>query len=121
MMLGEMDFVGTYVQPYYYNELPLPISSFSLLCELIQQQSIAHCTTIQTQFWWIRRPLHDFDADFIDEFAYRFGGRRHWIGTKECPIEAIGHASGPAYGTWTQIAPDLARTCRQNGIDWISE
>lgn len=46
MMLGEMDFVGTYVQPYYYNELPLPISSFSLLCELIQQQRIAHCTNI---------------------------------------------------------------------------
>lgn len=36
MMLGEMDFVGTYVQPYYYNELPLPISSFFLLCKLAQ-------------------------------------------------------------------------------------
>lgn len=32
MMLGEMDFVGTYVEPYWYNELPLPISSFALLC-----------------------------------------------------------------------------------------
>lgn len=32
MMLGEMDFVGTYVQPFYYSELPLPITSFMLLC-----------------------------------------------------------------------------------------
>lgn len=32
MMLGEMDFVGTYVQPYWHSELPLPISSFILLC-----------------------------------------------------------------------------------------
>lgn len=33
MMLGEVDFVGTYVEPYWYNELPLPISSFLLLCK----------------------------------------------------------------------------------------
>ncbi|XP_055299666.1 transient receptor potential cation channel subfamily A member 1 isoform X2 [Sitodiplosis mosellana] len=32
MMLGEMDFVGTYVQPFWLHELPLPISSFLLLC-----------------------------------------------------------------------------------------
>lgn len=32
MMLGEMDFIGTYVEPYWYRELPLPISSFALLC-----------------------------------------------------------------------------------------
>ncbi|XP_031632673.1 transient receptor potential cation channel subfamily A member 1 isoform X3 [Contarinia nasturtii] len=32
MMLGEMDFVGTFVVPYWRHELPLPISSFLLLC-----------------------------------------------------------------------------------------
>ncbi|KAJ6640634.1 Transient receptor potential cation channel subfamily A member 1, partial [Pseudolycoriella hygida] len=32
MMLGEMDFVGTYVQPFYQNELTFPISAFILLC-----------------------------------------------------------------------------------------
>lgn len=35
MMLGEMDFVGTFVEPYWFNELPLPISSFLLLCKQI--------------------------------------------------------------------------------------
>lgn len=33
MMLGEMDFVGTYVQPFYNRDLPLPIPTFCLLCE----------------------------------------------------------------------------------------
>lgn len=53
MMLGEMDFVGTYVQPYYFNELPLPISSFSLLCELISAKlfSTTPTTTTKTQFY----------------------------------------------------------------------
>ncbi|XP_037045285.1 transient receptor potential cation channel subfamily A member 1 isoform X3 [Bradysia coprophila] len=32
MMLGEMDFVGTYVQPFYTNELTFPIPTFLLLC-----------------------------------------------------------------------------------------
>ncbi|XP_055621536.1 transient receptor potential cation channel subfamily A member 1 isoform X2 [Toxorhynchites rutilus septentrionalis] len=31
MMLGEMDFLGTYVQPYYSEELPFPIPSFVIL------------------------------------------------------------------------------------------
>ncbi|KAL1395859.1 hypothetical protein pipiens_010933 [Culex pipiens pipiens] len=31
MMLGEMDFLGTYVQPYYSSELPYPIPSFIIL------------------------------------------------------------------------------------------
>jgi transient receptor potential cation channel subfamily A member 1 len=35
MMLGEIDFVGTYVQPYYKSEtdvvLPFPISTFCVL------------------------------------------------------------------------------------------
>lgn len=34
MMLGEMDFVGTYVQPFWHHELPLPITSFLLLCKM---------------------------------------------------------------------------------------
>ncbi|XP_063697805.1 transient receptor potential cation channel subfamily A member 1 [Culicoides brevitarsis] len=32
MMLGEIDFIGTYVQPYYLEELPFPIPSFIILC-----------------------------------------------------------------------------------------
>uniref|UniRef100_A0A1B0CK24 Transient receptor potential cation channel subfamily A member 1 n=3 Tax=Lutzomyia longipalpis TaxID=7200 RepID=A0A1B0CK24_LUTLO len=32
MMLGEMDFVGTYVQPLHRNELPYPIPAFVILC-----------------------------------------------------------------------------------------
>lgn len=31
-MLGEMDFVGTYVQPFYNRDLPLPMPTFCLLC-----------------------------------------------------------------------------------------
>lgn len=33
MMLGEMDFVGTYVQPFYTNQLTFPIPAFIMLCE----------------------------------------------------------------------------------------
>ncbi|EDS35491.1 ANKTM1 [Culex quinquefasciatus] len=32
MMLGEMDFLGTYVQPYYNSNLPFPIPAFIALC-----------------------------------------------------------------------------------------
>lgn len=32
MMLGEMDFVGTYVQPFYIGELPFPIPAFVIVC-----------------------------------------------------------------------------------------
>ncbi|XP_053675930.1 transient receptor potential cation channel subfamily A member 1 [Anopheles nili] len=32
MMLGEMDFVGTYVQPYHVGDLPFPFPSFVILC-----------------------------------------------------------------------------------------
>nr|XP_029722327.1 transient receptor potential cation channel subfamily A member 1-like isoform X1 [Aedes albopictus] len=32
MMLGEMDILGTYVQPYYQNHLLYPIPSFAILC-----------------------------------------------------------------------------------------
>ncbi|GAB0086812.1 transient receptor potential cation channel subfamily A member 1 [Sergentomyia squamirostris] len=32
MMLGEMDFVGTYVQPFHRKELPYPIPAFVILC-----------------------------------------------------------------------------------------
>ncbi|XP_055535400.1 transient receptor potential cation channel subfamily A member 1 isoform X2 [Wyeomyia smithii] len=31
MMLGEIDFIGTYVQPFYNSELPFPIPSFVIL------------------------------------------------------------------------------------------
>lgn len=31
MMLGEMDFVGTYIQPYHMRELPFPIPAFVIL------------------------------------------------------------------------------------------
>ncbi|XP_058054410.1 transient receptor potential cation channel subfamily A member 1 [Anopheles bellator] len=32
MMLGEMDFVGTYVQPVHAGDLPFPLPSFVILC-----------------------------------------------------------------------------------------
>lgn len=35
MMLGEMDFIGTYVQPFYYGELALPVPSFLLFCKIL--------------------------------------------------------------------------------------
>lgn len=34
MMLGEMDFVGTFVQPYHFEALPFPYASFTILCKL---------------------------------------------------------------------------------------
>lgn len=34
MMLGEMDFVGTFVQPYHTDALPFPYASFTILCKL---------------------------------------------------------------------------------------
>jgi len=33
MMLGEMDFVGTFVQPFYFGNLPFPYASFIILCK----------------------------------------------------------------------------------------
>ncbi|XP_050093578.1 transient receptor potential cation channel subfamily A member 1 isoform X1 [Anopheles aquasalis] len=32
MMLGEMDFVGTFVQPFHVGDLPFPLPSFVILC-----------------------------------------------------------------------------------------
>lgn len=34
MMLGEMDFVGTFIQPYHAEHLPYPYASFTILCKL---------------------------------------------------------------------------------------
>lgn len=34
MMLGEMDLVGTFIQPYHTNTLPFPYVSFSILCKI---------------------------------------------------------------------------------------
>lgn len=34
MMLGEMDIVNTFIQPYHMNYLPYPYASFAILCEL---------------------------------------------------------------------------------------
>jgi transient receptor potential cation channel subfamily A member 1 len=34
MMLGEMDFVGTFIQPYHSNALPYPMASFFILCKI---------------------------------------------------------------------------------------
>lgn len=36
MMLGEMDFVGTYVQPFYLGDLPFPLPAFCMLCKFIK-------------------------------------------------------------------------------------
>lgn len=33
MMLGEMDLVGTFIQPYHAGSLPYPYASFTILCE----------------------------------------------------------------------------------------
>lgn len=33
MMLGEMDFVGTFIQPYHTDTLPFPYASFTILCK----------------------------------------------------------------------------------------
>lgn len=33
MMLGEMDFVGTFIQPYHNRALPYPYASFIILCK----------------------------------------------------------------------------------------
>lgn len=35
MMLGELDFVGTYVVPFYNGQLKIPLTSFFMLGELI--------------------------------------------------------------------------------------
>ena len=35
MMLGEMDFVGTFIQPFHMKHLPYPYASFGILCKLI--------------------------------------------------------------------------------------
>lgn len=36
MMLGEMDFVATFVQPYHTDSLPYPYASFTILCKILQ-------------------------------------------------------------------------------------
>lgn len=36
MMLGELDFVGTYVNPYYQNQLKLAVPSFLILSKIIK-------------------------------------------------------------------------------------
>lgn len=35
MMLGELDFVGTYVVPYYNGQLKVPLTSFLILGESV--------------------------------------------------------------------------------------
>lgn len=35
MMLGEMDFVGTFIQPFKLGDLPYPYASFAILCKLL--------------------------------------------------------------------------------------
>lgn len=35
MMLGEMDFVGTFIQPFHMKHLPFPYASFAILCKFI--------------------------------------------------------------------------------------
>lgn len=69
MMLGEMDFVGTYVEPFWYHELPLPISSFILLCKMFYVRSCNKLLIIS----FVLRSLHDIDADFADELTDWFG------------------------------------------------
>lgn len=46
MMLGEMDFIGTYVEPYSHHELPLPFPSFALLCEYFHRSKIIKCSPV---------------------------------------------------------------------------
>lgn len=72
MMLGEMDYVGTFVQPYHTNHLPHPYASFVILCKQIIFEMFQELTLKIT-----RRSFYDSDANFADELAYRFGCRRH--------------------------------------------
>lgn len=51
MMLGEMDFVGTYVEPFWYHELPLPISSFVLLCKKLLPLKVKRSRHITTHLF----------------------------------------------------------------------
>lgn len=73
MMLGEMDFVGTYVQPFYTNQLTFPLPAFILLGIKITLIILIHYLMCVSP----RRSLYDSDANSIDESAHRFGRRRH--------------------------------------------
>lgn len=46
MMLGEMDFVGTFIQPYHTKNLPHPYASFTILCKTLISFFLA-CITNQ--------------------------------------------------------------------------
>lgn len=77
MMLGEVDFVGTYVQPYYLGELPFPFPSFALLCKcsiLKAEHFPSSQNTFQSHSF---RSLHDPDAYFVNESLDRSRGWRH--------------------------------------------
>lgn len=109
MMLGEMDFVGTYVEPYSYHELPLPISSFALLSECQIQSNRFHANNfIDLSPSLNNRFIHDSHADSIDESVDRFGRWWHWIGAKECSTKEIGNAGCPAHRIGAQVTANVA-------------
>lgn len=47
MMLGEMDFVGTFVQPFHTHNLPFPYTSFVILSNLINCNYVVLSFNIQ--------------------------------------------------------------------------
>lgn len=73
MMLGEMDFVGTYVQPFYLGDLPFPFPAFCILCKSLSNLLVINLRleTFSMPF----RSFYDFDANPADEFTYWSGCR----------------------------------------------
>lgn len=74
MMLGEIDFLDTFILPYRHDTLPYPHATFTILCKLLLK-FLRMIEIILSNL--IFRSLHDSDAHIIDESAYWFGCRRH--------------------------------------------
>lgn len=89
MMLGEMDFVGTYVQPFYTNELTFPIPTFLLLCKNIR---LCHTYDGYSLLSFRSRSIHDSYADPVDESTDWFGCWRYRIGSPKRSAETFGYA-----------------------------
>jgi transient receptor potential cation channel subfamily A protein 1 len=42
MMLGEMDLIGTFIQPFHVSNLPFPYASFTILCKFCSYEVTLH-------------------------------------------------------------------------------
>lgn len=72
MMLGEMDFVGTFIQPFHMNHLPFPYASFVILCK---SNAILYLLESLIYFNFNYSLIHDSYANLTDEFTHWFGCR----------------------------------------------